>query len=87
MKKNKKSFGEIWSELTSEHREYLKSFIDKQRENAVKDYQSKQLALTGVVQAQPEVCEHNWINSITNKENNAPVYCYKCNKWVQTEQF
>ena len=47
----------------------------------------EQLALTGVVQAKPEVCDHDWISSIAKKENNAPVYCHKCKKWVQTEQF
>jgi len=79
MKKNKKSFGEIWSELTSEHREYLKSFIDKQRENAVKDYQSKQLALTGVVQAKPEVCEHKNLGY----SNQLYTYCLDCKAYLK----
>lgn len=33
---NKKSFGEIWSTLTDEQMEYLKDYIDRQRENAKK---------------------------------------------------
>lgn len=32
-----KSFGEIWSELTVEQREYLSSYIDKQKEAQQKE--------------------------------------------------
>jgi hypothetical protein len=38
---NKKSFGEIWSTLTDEQSEYLKGFIDRQRENAKKWQQER----------------------------------------------
>ena len=38
MKTPKKSFGQIWSELTSEQQEYLKDYINKQRQDAVKEY-------------------------------------------------
>ena len=45
MTKIKKSFGEIWAELTTEQTEYLKEYIDRQRQDAVKHYQAEQLAL------------------------------------------
>ena len=38
MAKTKKTFGEVWCSLTSEQREYLKDFINKQRQDAVKYY-------------------------------------------------
>jgi hypothetical protein len=41
--KTKKSFGEIWDELNDEQKEYLKGYIDRQRQDAVKHYQSEQL--------------------------------------------
>ena len=39
----KKSFGQIWSELTVEQTKYLKGYIDRQRQSAVKHYQAEQL--------------------------------------------
>ena len=41
MKKTKKSFGQIWSELTSEQVEYLRDYINKQKQDAVKEYIDK----------------------------------------------
>lgn len=38
MVNNKKSFGEIWSELTEEQSVYLKGYIDRQRKDAVKHH-------------------------------------------------
>ena len=35
MENTKKSFGQIWSELTSEQAEYLKNYINEQRQDAV----------------------------------------------------
>ena len=40
MENTKKSFGEIWSGLTTEQTEYLKGYIDRQRQDAVKHYQA-----------------------------------------------
>ena len=48
MENTKKSFGEIWAELTSEQTEYLKGYINRQRQDAVKHYKSEQLRLHGV---------------------------------------
>jgi hypothetical protein len=48
MTKTKKTFGEVWCSLTSEQCEYLKDFINKQRQDAVKHYKSEQLRLHGV---------------------------------------
>jgi hypothetical protein len=48
MTKTKKTFGEVWCSLTSEQCEYLKDFINKQRQDAVKHYKSEQLRLTDV---------------------------------------
>lgn len=31
----KKTFGQIWSELTSEQAEYLKGYVDRQRQDAI----------------------------------------------------
>jgi hypothetical protein len=45
MENTKKSFGEIWAELTTEQTEYLKGYIDRQRQDAVKHYQAEQLRL------------------------------------------
>ena len=49
MEKTKKSFGQIWAELTSEQTEYLKDYINRQRQDAVKEYKTQQLRLHGVV--------------------------------------
>jgi hypothetical protein len=38
MKNNKKSFGEIWAELSDEQKEYLKEYINAQRQEAIKMY-------------------------------------------------
>ncbi len=48
MEKNKKSFGEIWCSLTTEQSEYLKDFINKQRQDAVEYYKSQQLLIADV---------------------------------------
>jgi len=48
MENTKKSFGEIWAELTTEQTEYLKGYIDRQRQDAVKHYQAEQLRLHNV---------------------------------------
>ena len=48
MTKTKKTFGEVWCSLTNEQAEYLKDFINKQRQDAVKHYKSEQLRLHGV---------------------------------------
>ena len=48
MKNTKKSFGEIWAELTTEQTEYLKGYIDRQRQDALKHYQAEQLRLHNV---------------------------------------
>lgn len=48
MGNNKKSFGQIWSELTSEQTKYLKNYINKQRQDAVEHYKSEQLILSSV---------------------------------------
>ena len=45
MENTKKSFGEIWSELNTEQTEYLKGYIDRQRQDAVRHYQAEQLRL------------------------------------------
>ena len=50
MKNTKKSFGGIWAELTSEQTEYLKGYINRQRKDAVKHYQTEQLRLHSVRQ-------------------------------------
>jgi len=42
MENTKKSFNEIWDELTTEQKEYLREFIDKQRKDAVKYYKAEQ---------------------------------------------
>ena len=47
MKTTKKSFGQIWSELTSEQAEYLKDYINKQRQDAVEEYKTQQERLYG----------------------------------------
>lgn len=44
MENTKKSFGQIWSELTTEQAEYLKDYINKQRKD-VKEATEKQLRL------------------------------------------
>lgn len=51
MKNTKKSFGEIWSELNTEQTEYLKGYINRQRQDAVKHYQAEQLRLHNVVKS------------------------------------
>lgn len=51
MENTKKSFGEIWSELNTEQTEYLKSYINRQRQDAVKHYQAEQLRLHNVVKS------------------------------------
>ena len=38
MKNNKKSFGEIWAELSDEQKEYLKEYINTQRQEAVNSF-------------------------------------------------
>ncbi len=45
MGNTKKSFGEIWSTLNDEQTEYLKAYINRQRQDAVKHYQVEQLRL------------------------------------------
>jgi hypothetical protein len=47
--KEQKSFGEIWAELTPEQSEYLKGYIDRQRQDAVNDYISSQPINSGWV--------------------------------------
>lgn len=49
MEKTKKTFGQIWAELTSEQAEYLKGYINRQRQDAVKEYKAEQLKLNVVV--------------------------------------
>jgi hypothetical protein len=44
----KKTFGEIWSELTTEQSEYLKGYINRQRQDAVKHYKAEQLRLHNI---------------------------------------
>jgi hypothetical protein len=51
MENTKKSFGEIWSKLNTEQTEYLKGYINRQRQDAVKHYQSEQLRLHNVVKS------------------------------------
>lgn len=51
MENTKKSFGEIWSELNTEQTEYLKGYINRQGQDAVKHYQSEQLRLHNVVKS------------------------------------
>ncbi len=45
MENTKKSFGEIWSELNTEQTEYLKGYINRQRQDAVRHYQAEDLRL------------------------------------------
>ena len=45
MENTKKSFGEIWSELNTEQTEYLKGYINRQRQDAARHYQAEQLRL------------------------------------------
>jgi hypothetical protein len=48
MENTKKSFGEIWCSLTTEQAEYLKGYINRQRQDAVKCYQAQQLIIADV---------------------------------------
>ena len=42
METTKKSFGQIWSELTSEQAEYLKDYINKQRQELISNFKKAQ---------------------------------------------
>jgi len=59
----------MWSELTTEQREYFKGFIDRQRLDAVKEYKAEQLRLHNVNNNEVEVCGfHNkCVRYILNK--------------------
>jgi hypothetical protein len=46
MENTKKSFGEIWAELSDEQTKYLKVYINRQRQEAVKHYQAELLKNT-----------------------------------------
>ncbi len=74
MENTKKSFGEIWAELTSEQTEYLKGYIDRQRQDAVKHYQAEQLRIANVVES--EKCEWKWNHGMMRKKGYAS--CKKC---------
>lgn len=45
MRKTKKTFGEIWSELNSEQTEFLRDYINRQRQDAVSQQRELLVAL------------------------------------------
>jgi len=65
MENTKKSFGEIWAELTSEQTEYLKGYIDRQRQDAVKHYQAEQLRIASVSQQSELLAFEQWVDKNT----------------------
>lgn len=75
MENTKKSFGQIWSELTSEQAEYLRNYINKQRQDAVKEYKEQQLRLHGVVKSSYCLDEN-----IKGSEHKCLIQCKSCKK-------
>jgi hypothetical protein len=49
LEEDKKSFEEIWSTLTKEQSKYLKDYINRQRESAIK-WQKEQLCNSEIIQ-------------------------------------
>lgn len=81
MEKTKKSFGQIWSELTSEQAEYLKDYINKQRQEAVKEYKTQQLRLHGVVDSEAKLPLMNSCDMASDpRDCNRENQCYYCQK-------
>ena len=71
MKKTKKSFGEIWAELSDEQKEYLKEYINTQRQEAIDGFKKN--------------CQPNEIDvtrcpncKSTDHKIDKPYKCYDC---------
>ena len=80
MENTKKSFGEIWAELTFEQREYLKGYINSQRQDAVKHYQAEQLRLHNVVgQSEQLACKCE----IPDPYTQMPYKCFRCHGKIE----
>jgi hypothetical protein len=65
-KKEQKSFGEIWAELTPEQSEYLKGYIDRQRQDAVNNYISSQPINSGWVSVEDRLPDDDQTVLVTN---------------------
>ncbi len=80
MEKTKKTFGEVWCSLTNEQTEYLKGFINKQRQDAVKHYKSEQLRIGGVMHPLKTFDIHNCINDIAKAAQHRSCSVYELSK-------